>query len=383
MDPSQFSSDSPGTLHFHPAGFWTFHPYSLPPLFRWSDRLVAALSRADRAVARWGALGGRAPDGFGGLAARIEAAASCRLAGLETGLGAIFEFEAAFRPDEPGSPGPVDGSLYAATLESVCKAGPDGGVGLPEIEAIHAGLFPGGLAAGPDAGSFRRGQTWIGTEEEGPAGAVFVPPPPEEMAHELENLEAFIRDDRSLPPLVRLALVHYQFEVIHPFYDANGRVGRLLNTLLLCRWGLLPGPVLALSRYMLDHAAAYDGLISGVCRENRVEDWLAFLLDGLAESVAAAEGLLDDLEAMRAMYADRIAGERTADRLAQVIGLALVRPYLNVGQIDAALDPGNFKSVSRYVDRLVELGILEETTGQKRNRVFAAREWVERLEGML
>jgi Fic family protein len=379
MEPSQFSSDAPGSLHHDPAGYWTFHPYPLPPLFRWSDRLVAALSAADRAVARWEALAAGAPPGFGGLIARIEAAASCRLSGVETDLAGMFEYEAAYRSEDDPPEGPADACAYAEALEAACRRDGGGGLEPEEIAAIHGQLFPRTYEDDRPVGEVRRGQTWIGTDEAGPSGAVFVPPPPEVMDESLESLAVYIREDRSDPPLVRLALVHYQFEVIHPFYDANGRLGRLINVLLPCRWGLLSGPVLAPSSYLLRHAGAYPDLLSRLSRENEVEGWLVFFLDGLAQSAAAAEGVLDALGSMRAEYLERIAAERTADRLEQVINLALVRPYLNVGQVEAALPEANFKSAARYVDRLEALGILEEITGQNRHRVYRAREWVARI----
>jgi Fic family protein len=177
--------------------------------------------------------------------------------------------------------------------------------------------------------------------------------------------------------------VHYQFEVIHPFYDANGRLGRLINALLPCRWGLLPSPVLPLSRYLERRAVDYPALLSRVSRENAVEDWLVFMLDGVAESAGFADRLLDEFEDMRAVYYSRVADERAGDRLERVIDLALGSPLLNVGQVDAALTAGNFKSAARTVDRLEALGILQETTGQVRHRVFRAGEWMDRLKDWL
>lgn len=379
MDPSQFASDAPGTLHYAPAGYWTFHPYPLPPLFRWSDRLAAALSAADRATARWGAVAATAPDGFAGLVARIEAAASCRLSGLEADPAGILDYEAGYRPEADPPEGPADAAAYARALEAACRRGGSGRLDPDEIEEIHGELFPRAYDDPWPVGEFRTGQTWIGPAGAGPDAADFVPPPPDAMRVALESLAGFANGDAELPPLVRLALVHYQFEAIHPFYDANGRVGRLLNGLLLCRWGMLPGPALALSPYLLRHAEVYPQLLARVSRENAVEDWLVFFLGGLVEAAEAAEGLLAALQGMRAEYYGRVASERTAERLREVIDLALVRPYLNVGQVEEALPEANFKSASRYVDRLEALGILNETTGQARHRVFRATEWVARL----
>jgi Fic family protein len=354
--------------------------------------LVTALSAADRGVARLGALtapglsefgladGFSIADGFPVLVTRIEAAASCRLAGFETDLPAIFEYEAAYRSDGDPPEGPADAAAYAGALEGASRREGEG-IDLDEIEAIHGELFPRAFDDERPVGEFRGGRTWIGPD--GPEDARFVPPPPDVMGDSLESLAGFMRSSGSLPPLVRLALIHYQFEVIHPFHDGNGRLGRLLVALLPCRRGLLPRPVLALSPYLLRHAEVYPDLLARVSRGNEVEAWLIFFLDGLAAAAAETERLLEGLRSMREVYHAQVAGERAADRLREVIDLALVRPYINVGQVEAALPGANFKSASRYVDRIEALGILEETTGQARHRVFRAREWVRRLADLL
>ena len=379
MDPSQFSSDAPGSLHFDPDGYWTFHPFPLPPLFRWSDRLVMTLSAADWALARMSALVIRAPDGFGGLMARIEAAASCRLSGQRTDLEALCAHEAAYRSETAAPDGHEAAARYAAELERVCRNAAVGAPALQEIAAIHGRLLPGPDDLRGPVGVFRRGQTWIGPPGSGPAEAVFVPPPPEAMTNALESLAGFMRSGTTLPPLVRLAMVHYQFTVIHPFYDANGRLGRLLNSLLLCRWGLLPGPLLALSPFLERRAGVYPELLGRVSRENAVEEWLNFFLGGIVEQAVETERVLEALESMRADYFSRLISERAADRLEHVIDLFLAAPLMNISQVDIALTEGNFKSAARAVDRLVELNLLEETTGQARHRVFRAGEWLGKL----
>ncbi|HUF38504.1 MAG TPA: Fic family protein [Anaerolineales bacterium] len=381
MDPSQFSPHAPGSLHFDPDGFWTFHPYPLPPMFRWTDRLVTALSAADRALAAWSVRAAGAPAGFGGLIARVEAAAACRPAGLDTDLADVFDYEAGYRPEEDPPEGPADAAAYAETLEAACRRAGDGGVDLDELEAIHGGLFPREYDDDWPVGEFRRGQTWIGPPGSDPGGSVFVPPPPDVMRDALDSLDKFMRAEGKLPPLVRLALVHAQFEIIHPFYDANGRVGRMLNVLLPGRWGLLDGPAPPMSPYLEQRGERYRELLSRFSRENAVVDWLVFFLEGVVAGVGLAGGLLAALGTMRADYFAQFAAERGAERLQRTIEFALVRPLFNVSQAAAALPAGNFKSTARSVDRLVELGVLEETTGQRRHRVFCAAEWVERLGG--
>lgn len=368
MDPNTFSPNAPGSLQHDPGGYWTYHPYALPPLFRWTDRLVTALSRADRAVARLDALC-RAKNISGiPLLTSIEAAASCRMAGLDISTAGLCLAEAS------GAHAPH--LLPPAEQAAVSLAGAlEALQGLPEpdgIRRMHARIWTGAVDDRWPPGEFRPGQTWIGDAGAGPAGAAFVPPPPDVMRTALESLLDFIRAPAALPDLVRLAMVHYQFGVIYPFYDANARMGRLLVQWALRGWGLLPDACLPLSAWLEPRTQELAGLLDGVSRENAWEDWLVFFLEGVETGAARAGRLLEQLSGVREELLGAVEKERNAERLGRVVQLLIENPCLTVGQVEQALSSGNFKSAARVVDRLTEKGILVEVTGQARHRVFTA-----------
>lgn len=377
MDPKTFSPDAPGSLQYDPAGFWTYHPYALPPLFRWTDRLVTAVSAADRALARLEMQVAAGPAEAVPALARLEAAASSRLAGMEMTSGQIYFAEAAgAHAPHLLSPQEQRAVALAVEYERVGTAPV-----LPAILRSHTRILPGQVDERWPPGEFRRGQTWIGEPGQGPAAAAFVPPPPEEMNAALEALVAFIERPARLPDLVRLALVHYQFYAIHPFYVANGRMNRLLVAWLLRAWGLLPAAALPLSRWFAARQGEMDGLLAAVSRENAWEDWLVFFLEGIASEADAARGTLQKFAGLSNMLVAGMVGERNAARLQRVAAGLVGRPCVTVSQVEAQLARGNFKSAARVVDKLVRLGVLQEQTGQGRHRVFSAPAVLGLLEG--
>ena len=371
MQPRDFSPNAPGSLQHNPGGYWTYHPFALPPLFRWSDRLVAALSAADRALALFRFKVLSAPLAFRHPFLVQEAAASCRLAGYALDFESCRAAGAQFSHAPHLAPAP---QAAARQLQEALEYILGRGVGrmplLSEIRTVHSLC-----RSEPDderwpAGHFRTGQTWIGTDEGGPQAAEFVPPPPEEMLSSLESLLAFIEQPAEMPELLRLAMAHYQFWVIHPFYFANGRTSRLLVPWLMHVRGLLPGACLPVSRFLLRERDAYHAHLYAVARENAWQDWLIFFLNGLRAEAESGVDYLDRLHEARQAVIGQVSGERTAERLLTIIDFSLGRGYITVNQANALLPGGNFKSASRLVDRLASLGILEEITGQVRHRVY-------------
>lgn len=373
MDPRDFSRNAPGSLQYSPRGYWSYLPYALPPLFRWTGELVAALSAADRAVMRLKERLRETPAGFFELTALLEAVASCRLAGWSVRADEVLHFEASYRrPGDPGPPPFEAAARSARTLLAACRRNPGEPLKLHEIESIHAGLYTGPWDERWPPGRFRRGPTWVGGDGSGPDGAAFVPPPPEAMRESLESMAEFVHQDKSVPPLVRLAMVHVQFGAVHPFYTANGRVARLLIPVLLRAWGLLPGPVLTMSAYFRAHEGDFRGLQRAVRRENAWRSWFLFYLNGLQEQAEGSLDRMDRLESLREELYSVVEAERVAGRMRGVIDLLLTRPYVSVHQVLTALPGGNFKTAARFVGRLVSLRVLTEITGQGRHRVFQA-----------
>jgi len=228
-------------------------------------------------------------------------------------------------------------------------------------------------------GEFRRSQNWIGPPHCTLNEAPFIPPPVLEMHEALDAFEKFLHTPSSLPSLVRLGLIHYQFEAIHPFLDGNGRIGRLLITLLLCAWELLPEPLLYLSAYFEAHRQTYYDLLLAVSQQGAWEDWLSFFLRGIATQARDAVACARRLQDLRERYREQLQTARAAARLLQVVDLLFARPVLTVRQVEATLDV-NFSTAQRYVNHLMEAGLLREITGRARNRVYRADEVLQVIE---
>jgi Fic family protein len=223
-------------------------------------------------------------------------------------------------------------------------------------------------------GEFRRSQNWIG-----PAGctletATYVPPPVDEMREVLGALEQFIQASTDLPTLARIALIHYQFEAIHPFLDGNGRVGRLLVSLLLCQWDLLPSPLLYLSSFIERNRNEYYDRLLAVSQQSDWDGWLRFFFTGVREQSREAARCIENLQQLRNRYRAQLASRRSVKRLADVVDYLIGNPIFTVRKLQAGLGLTDFKTAHRYVNDLEQAGILREVTARKRNRLYRADE---------
>ncbi len=246
------------------------------------------------------------------------------------------------------------------------------------IREMHGHLLQG--VRGETPGEFRRSQNWIGPPGCTLNEATYVPPPVVEMAEGLDALEKFLHAPSHLPPLLRLGLIHYQFETIHPFLDGNGRIGRLLVTLLLCAWDLLPEPLLYLSAFFEAHRTEYYESLSGVSQTGAWDRWLVFFLRGVTEQARdAVAARARRLQALRERYRGQLQSGRMAARLLQLIDLLFAQPVITARQVEAALDV-DFPTALRYVNQLVEAGLLREITGKARKRVYRADELLQAIE---
>jgi Fic family protein len=240
----------------------------------------------------------------------------------------------------------------------------------------HRRLLDGARGAGKQPGELRRSQNWIGGTR--PGNAAFVPPPPEKLAGLLADLERFIHAPEeasasggALPALVRVALIHAQFETIHPFLDGNGRIGRLLIAALMEQWGLLREPLMYLSGYLKQHQAEYYRRLSAIRSEGDWEGWVAFAGEAERGIVSVAQLIAAD---RRRLIESGKAGP-LAHRLFERLP---VMPRFTVEQARQRLDT-TFPTASAAVRLLEELGIVDELTGRRKNRVYGYRAYVEIL----
>ena len=237
------------------------------------------------------------------------------------------------------------------------------------IRDIHGVLLSRGRGSGKEPGEFRRSQNWIGGSR--PGNAAFVPPPHTAVPECMASLERFLHaTGDGVPVLARAALAHVQFESIHPFLDGNGRVGRLLITLLLCHAGVLREPLLYLSLYLKQHRAAYYELLDRVRRDGDWEAWLAFFLEGVRLTAAGASSTAQELAAVFQADRARIApNKRRAGSALRVHEAIKARPIASMPEV-CRLTGLSFPAASSAMALLLELGIARELTGKRRNRIF-------------
>lgn len=247
------------------------------------------------------------------------------------------------------------------------------------IREIHRELMQGVRGADKDPGEFRRSQNWIGPAGVSLARASYVPPPPAELMQALGELEGFLHRD-DLPVLVQCALAHAQFEMIHPFLDGNGRVGRLLITLLLCEKQALRRPLLYLSLYLKRNRGEYYERLTAIHERGDWEGWLAFFLRGVAETAAEAAVTADAINDLRERSRLLLQQAGIGLRGLQLLTLLLQMPLINARLVADRLGITR-PTASSLIGRFVDLDLLQEITGAKRDRVYRFTSYLRLFEG--
>jgi len=381
MKPNQFHDPTTGRIIRTKTGYWTFLPAPLPPKIQWTTPLISALSEADRELSKLTTLAENFP--FPRLLTqpfmRREAVLSSRIEGTRASLADLYNYESAQLSYLEPANDVLEVHNYVLALDYGLERVETLPVSLRLIREIHARLMESVRGGQLTPGKFRRTQNWIGPAGSTIETATYVPPPVDEMQDALGKLEKFIHAETELPALARAGMIHYQFEAIHPFLDGNGRVGRLLIMLLFHEWNILSQPLLNLSAYFEHYRQEYYDHILGVSQRGKWEEWLRFFLRGI--SVQAQDSVLrmTRLQDIRTKYETLVDADRNAARMAAVIDHVFSRPILTVKQLEAAFDMP-YMAAKRYVDKLVEAGVLKETTGYARNRVFMAHEVFQALE---
>jgi Fic family protein len=348
-----------------------FVPPPLPPkpALQLDGHVRGVLDKALLALGRLDGVSELLPDVHLFLYAyvRKEAVLSSQIEGTQSTLGDLLLFELAEAPGVPVEDA-VEVSNYVRAMEHGLRR-LHGGFPLSNrlLREIHEILLSRGRGAGKAPGEFRRTQNWIGGTR--PGTARFVPPPAQHVQETMGALERFLHDPGTAP-LLRAGLAHVQFETIHPFLDGNGRVGRLLITLLLCAEGMLREPLLYLSLYFKRHRRRYYDLLDGVRREGDWEAWVAFFAEGVGETaegaVATARRLLGIAERDR----DKIEQlGRRAGSAAVVHRSLQSMPVCTITRL-ASRTKLTLPTVVKALDVLIEVGIVREITGKKRRRVY-------------
>jgi Fic family protein len=382
----QFSKDSWGRLirvGSGKGGYWAYVPHPLPPPLEYDPALVNALSAADRALGELAGLGRALPNPYllaRPLAAR-EAVLSSRIEGMQADLLDLYVFEAG-QPALSGLTIAEDAHevhQYIQAMEYALSRLHELPISLRLIQETHGILMQGARGGYAAPGQFRAVQNWIGAPSRPIDEARFVPPPPDEMRQCLYALETYLHADNSHPPLVRLGLIHYQFEAIHPFLDGNGRIGRLLIILLMVHWGLLPSPILYLSEYFERHRQEYYDLLLSVSTHGRWRDWLLFFLDGVREQSVRAVETLRVLQALQSDWRARVENARLRSRVvARALDLLLERPVLTARVLQQAANCSHVAANAALAE-LTRLGVLS-MQGTPRRHLFVAHEMLRLLQ---
>ena len=313
---------------------------------------------------------------------RKEAVLSSQIEGTQATLVDLLTFEAQEGEDSSAAP--------SADVEEVCNyldalaysreqiAAPKGlPLSMRLLGETHRRLMRGVRGADKSPGEVRRSQNWIGGTR--PGNAAYVPPPPHALGDVLSAFEKYLHAEDTLPPLVRAGLLHVQFETIHPYLDGNGRIGRLLVTLLLEHWKLLTKPLLYLSLFFKRHRADYYRLLDLVRVDGDWESWLAFFLEGVAtisdEATASARELFALVEADRTRSLEHEGMSVVALRLFEHLPRQPVVTVASAMKLVETTKP----TAGRAIDLLVAAGVRVEMTGKKRDRSFAYQAYLDRL----
>ena len=360
-----------------------FIPDPLPPQdpVLASDSYTGLNRQAELALARLSGVSGLVPsiDWLLYAAIRKEALLTSQIEGTQATLTDLLDGEAGLAISNTDDVEEVTNYLRAFRYVQHTLRDP---AGLPLCMRLlceaHRLLLDGARGAGRQPGELRQSQNWIGGTR--PGNAVFVPPPAEQVGPLLGELERFIHDDAcTLPALVKVALVHAQFETIHPFLDGNGRIGRLLIAALLEHWKLLPEPLMYLSGYLKTHQSEYYRRLSIVRSEGDWESWVGFFLEGVIAAAADAEHAIIALATQ--VNTDRrrlLASPRSTPASYRLFELLPTMPRFNVDQARQRLET-SFPTANAAVSALAALGIVTELTGQKKNRIYSYAAYIDLL----
>ncbi len=359
------------------SGYKAFVPASLPPKLDWSSRLINSLSRADQLIGQLAGEAGSFPNPHLLMRPFItyEAVTSSKIEGAQATLGEILANEAGVSV-KSSSDDLQEINNYVIALDYALERLSTFPLSLRLLKEIHEKLMQGTRGFHATPGEFRKTQNWIGSPGCTLATAKYVPPPVEQMQSCLSDLEKFLHS-QELPGLVHIALCHYQFEAIHPFLDGNGRVGRLLITLLLIERNLLPSPLLYLSAFFEATRDEYYRRLNAVSAENNWEEWLVYFLNGVA---VLTEDVLIRAKNINKMIADwTLKASNTASSLpVELVQYLIVNPYITTNKVAEHFNVA-FTTAKRAIAKLVDLEILHLVNNAKRDKVYCAKDILEVL----
>jgi Fic family protein len=379
MNPKEFSVSKSGRLIDTPQGYLAFAPNPLPPKIDFDMPLVLALSKADSALSELSGLGGQLPNPHLLISpyVRREAVLSSRIEGTKASLSDLLIDEIEDGANRrTSSDDVIEVRNYVHALEHGVETLPTLPLSLRLVREIHAKLMSGVRGEKATPGEFRRSQNWIGPAGSTPMTAAFVPPPVTEMTAALNDWESFLHVRDAIPDLIQCAMMHVQFETIHPFLDGNGRVGRLMITFFLLERKRLSQPLLYLSAYIDAHKGDYYDLLQRVRTHGDWVPWIRFFLQGVTEIAAAAGEQAKELHRLREQYRSQLRNKPNALRLLDDL---FINPYMTVARASKVLDKTH-PTAKAAIEVLEQNKILREVTGRQWGRFYVCQPVMDALE---
>ncbi|MGI6072821.1 MAG: Fic family protein [Lachnospiraceae bacterium] len=357
----------------------SFIPNLLPPKpeVEMNNDMVSWLVRANRAISTLESISSRIPDMalFVSMYVRKEALMSSQIEGTQATLEDIFDPMI----EKNTNRNVADVVNYIKATEYAVKRLNTLPLCNRLIKETHAVLMEGVRGQEKTPGEFRRSQNWIGGQDSTLKNAGYIPPNPEDMNSAMSDLEKYMNSENGLDFLIRAALIHYQFETIHPFLDGNGRVGRLLITLFLMEKKVLTTPVLYISYFLKKNRVEYYDRMTEVRLKGNYEQWIRFFLMAIDESAQDAIASVDEITALQAENREKVSAMGRASKNALLVFEYLAsNPIINIGKTAEALDV-SYNTVSAAVKRLMDADILVQAENANRNRTFAYRDYLDIL----
>jgi len=361
--------------------YWAFVPNRLPPKLPVDWDFVSTIDEASGALHELAGLGRNIPNPhlLIGPFLRREAILSSRIEGTQADVTELYAYEVGRRrlprmDSESFSSGVREVANYVRALEYGLDRVKSVPVSLRVIKELHERLMAGVRGERSRPGDFRRIQNYIAPHRDVPIHeATFVPPPVNQMHEALDAFEEYLHNKDVYPPLVRLALIHYQFEAIHPFEDGNGRIGRLLISLLLVEWGLLPLPLLYLSAFFERFRDDYFDLLLAVSQRGTWRDWVIFFLRGVAEQSRDAMTMATRLQDLQIQWRQRLTRARASALLLRLADSLFQSPWLTIPEARRILDV-SYPSARYNVLKLVDAGILRQMGDASYGKIYVSEE---------
>lgn len=375
MKPDDFNSNAAGELvrASGPTGeHWAFIPHPLPPELLIDRELLVVISDADRALGELAGVGRHManPKLFIRPFIRREAVLSSRIEGTKAELSDVYAYESGHEEITADVDDVREVANYVTAMGHGIRALNDRSLTSGLLRELHRVLLTKVRGEKDRPGEFRDCPVFIGSESLDKAR--FVPPPVVRLRDLLDDFDRYLHRPHDYPPIVRLALLHYQFEAIHPFRDGNGRIGRLLITLLLVHWNLLPQPLLYLSAYFESRRRDYYDRLLAVSTHGDWQNWIHFFALGVAEQSRDAASRAKKLQDLQKSWREKVqAGSHVSVGLLKMVDRLFQYPYADVSELERRLKVSKPTALS-ILRKLTQLGFITEITGRARNQVFRA-----------